>query len=244
MPATSTRHLTSPPIKEALIDIRVRAPELGEPESLSPLVGLAKEQYPIEKKSKFFDITLDIEKEIAKSSEPIVRGYILQNPEQSQVVQFRLDGFTINRIKDYQSWDSLFSEAIRWWQEYVKHRGEVEVERVGVKYINRILLPDSDFPTYLTRPPTRPLGVKGQISNFFYQVQVEAENQITAVITQGTERVMVEGKIPFLFDIDASILIGRPLELAELIEKLEQLHETKAIFFDSFTEATFELCSQ
>lgn len=242
MPSSRVRHLSKAPIKEALIDIRVSPREGVTLESFNELVELAKIEYPIEKKSKFFEVTFDMALEVTRSTEPVERGFVLMNSQETQVVQFRLDGFTVNRLKEYDTWKSLFSEAMKWWHLYESQVGPSQITRLGVKFINRILLPDADFPVYLTRPPARPLGMKGKLSNFFYQTQIESDFGITAAVTQWTERTLDDGKIPFLFDIDVSIPVVTPLQKGEMNDKFEQLHQAKNdIFFDSLTKETLRL---
>jgi uncharacterized protein (TIGR04255 family) len=244
MSSSRVRHLNNAPIKEALIDIRVSQKTGVNLESLRPAVEQAKEEYPIEKKSKLISFLYDMEEEKAKSSEPLVRGYALWNREETQVVQFRLDGFTFNRVKEYQTWEDLYLQATKWWDLYVSVMKPVEVTRLSVKYINRILLPDADYPVYLTRPPARPLGIKGTISQFLYQVTVNTEPNITAVITQAVEPNWEDGKVPVLLDIDVSQQVNLEPKDTRIGSSLAELRLLKNdIFFENLTEEAIKLCS-
>ncbi len=63
--------------------------------------------------------------------------------DEVKLVQFRLDGFTFNRSKPYTSWEQVFPEAFGLWKEYVSLAAPEFVNRIAVRYINRLDLPST-----------------------------------------------------------------------------------------------------
>ena len=138
------RHLNEAPIKEALIDFRVDLPSGVNIEAINAIVEVARSAYPIVEPLQTFGAIFDLqEAKVTKVEED--RGFILWDEKRVQAVQFRLDGFTFNRLKPYESWDALHSEAMKWWEIYHEALKPEALKRTAVKYTNRLLFPDSDF---------------------------------------------------------------------------------------------------
>jgi uncharacterized protein (TIGR04255 family) len=241
MLSTRTRHLENAPIKEALIDIKVELPDSVTLEALERAADSAVEIYPKKKRNRRVELVFDTTEEAA-SSEAEDRGFTLWTQDERQAVQFRFDGFTLNRLSPYDEWDPFCAEALRWWRVYESKLSPAKITRVGTRFINRFVLPDQNFGEYLYRPPLPPLGIKnGTLSSFSYRVKMETENGITAIITQLVEPP--EGStFPLIFDIDVFRKVGTGIE-EDLPEVLSKLHEIKNnIFFEGVTDNALKLC--
>src|SRR5436190_21056320 len=83
-------------------------------------------------------------------------GLLFYSEDEKAVVQFRLDGFTFNKLQPYSSWEEIFPETWRLWALYQSAIGNVQITRLAVRYINRLALPSGDFGRYLTALPQLP----------------------------------------------------------------------------------------
>ena len=73
---------------------------------------------------------------------------------ETEIAQFRVDGFTFSKIAPYTTWGEVSSEALRLWKVYVEVAKPRQVSRVAVRYINRMRLPNvKDLGEYLEAPP-------------------------------------------------------------------------------------------
>lgn len=238
------RHLNSAPIKEALIDIRIAAPAELTIEDLAAIPEQLKDLYPnVEVRSKWESL---IEFREGKAVEPKMldhgpTGYFLKTVEGNQVAQFRLDGFTLNRLPPYDCWETFAGEARRLWEIYKTYAKPAYLERVAVRYINKFELPlPLDFDTYLTAGPKVPEALPQTISDFLTRVVVhDVDIGAAATITQTMEPMQPQ-MATVILDIDA-FKISRLDDDRGLWDTLSDLRNFKnRIFFESITEKTAE----
>jgi len=93
---------------------------------------------------------------IRQSTEHDLRGYMFRSEDEFNVVQFRVDGFTFNRLKPYTSWKSVWPQALELWRKYQNMALPVAITRMALRYINHIELPSRAFrlDDVLTCPPS------------------------------------------------------------------------------------------
>jgi uncharacterized protein (TIGR04255 family) len=100
------------------------------------------------------------------------QGYFWKTSDEKTIVQFRVDGFTFNRLRPYTSWTELFPQALDLWHLYSRVSRPEVITRLAVRYINRIPLPAgvTDFSDLFVRyvfmrlsrpPPMKVLATQG-----------------------------------------------------------------------------------
>jgi uncharacterized protein (TIGR04255 family) len=242
------RHLQNAPIREAIIDLRVKLPSGITHEKLATLQESIKDQYPGKKYRRESQFAIKI-----KEGEPVkgvlknegVLGYLFLSADNTQIVQFRLDGFTYSKLKPYDSWENLRDEANRLWNLYSGSLNPEIINRVAVRYINNmeIPLPIKDFDEYLTSPPIVPKALPQSLSSFLTRMVIpDPSLPATAIITQSLEPTLKPNLISILLDIDVfreDNFDPNNLSSWDFIEKL-RTYKNK-IFFESITEKTVEL---
>ncbi len=113
----TVRHLAHAPIKEALIDFHIKSVGSVNAIALKPLVDAAKSLYGNETTIRQFSgPVMDAQegKFLSSTEEVHTIGFALSNASKSSILQFRIDGFTHNRLTPYQSWSEFFPEAMHW----------------------------------------------------------------------------------------------------------------------------------
>lgn len=111
--------------------------------------------------------------------------------DEKQLVQFRPNGFSFNRLAPYTTLDDYLPETAAAWTTFLELAAPVQIRKVGLRMINRILLPMEDgrvnFGDYLETPPRLPAtGLKlGVIGFLDQQVAFDEEtgNQVNIVKT-------------------------------------------------------------
>ena len=165
------RHLNNAPITEALIDFQIAPPVKVPSAQMAETHKRIRDSYPAMQERKRFQGEIKIEggKLVVNTESLGILGYILKTEDERTVVQFRNDGFTLNRLKPYTSWGDLFPEPLRLWDLYVEVSGVQSVARLALRYINHLRLPWSEgdaFSKYLLAPPNVPEPIPQSVSQY------------------------------------------------------------------------------
>lgn len=241
-----TRHLDRAPISEALIDLRVKLEDVFDVTRFKDLNKLLGNDYTDPTPQQTFAAEFNFEKGGLKAAakEPTLTGFVYQSKDSKHVAQFRKDGFSFSRLPPYTSWESVFAEAKRLWEIYIKTAAPTSVIRSALRYINRLDVPaGGTLETYLAVPPRVPEGLESKLSSFLNRIILDnVADEFTAVITQALEPSNQQAHLSILLDID--VFTHRPLEpSSQAVENvLNRIHDVKnKIFFNSITQRTAEI---
>lgn len=240
--------LKNAPITEALIDVRIRIKEDLSVDRFLSLHDAISAQYPQKKPRHKWKGRFEFKKGEApiSASTETVDGYIFTSADGKQLFQARIDGFTFNKLKPYDKWETFRDEAFRLWQLY---KGVIspEITRVALRFINKIDIPLSpqtvlDFDDYLTAGPNVPKGLPQGIGSFLTRIVIhDSDIDATAIITQAFEQIVDPKFVPIIFDIDV-FKQREVISETEAWQTLEKLRPFKnKIFFESITEKAKEL---
>lgn len=244
---TDQTHLKNAPIKEAIIDFRVRQnPKISE-KSFDSLKKLLKQKYPNSEKRNQFTSKLKIKsgKGFSHESEEKFHGFFFKSADKINVAQFRTDGFTFSRLKPYTHWKEVITETKRLWNYYRKAALPLSVTRIAVRYINNIVvpLPIMDFADYLTAPITIPENLPQDLEGFFSKVTFrDTKHEIYTTLIQTIEESRQKNKATIILDIDVFHMEDLPCNDNKIWSIFEQLHIIKNdTFFNSITDKTLGL---
>ncbi len=237
------------PITEALIDLRVETSSPTSMETLASFHNRIKDRFP-KKQERYswkseFKVKKDIPPEIvAPAGGP--DGYFFKAPDERKLVQARIDGFTFNKLKPYEKWETFRNEAIELWDKYIQTVNPDFVTRLALRYINKIEipLPMGDFKEYLLTVPEIAKGVPQAISTYFMRLEIpNPAIEAYSVITQTYKPVKEEAKtLPFIFDIDVFRVAKLKPNDRKIWKIMDELRDFKnSIFLNSITEKTMEL---
>ncbi|RKX44577.1 MAG: hypothetical protein DRP64_06300 [Verrucomicrobia bacterium] len=237
--------LSNAPIVEAVVDIDCDMPTTFEVENvIEQATALFKESYP--KTRKRYVHQHEIKQKIggdAEISSPSVEVQALQllQEDEKQIIQVRSQGYSFNRLAPYTSMDEYWEEIRGTWQIFAETFNPTQVQRVRLRFINRIFLPldggSLDFDDYLKVAPRLTDDVRLAFNNFINQHQVQdVETGNTAKIVLATQ-AEEKGTLPILFDIE---VIGRnagDVSWDFIGNELEALRNLKNhIFYNTLTD--------
>lgn len=247
----SITHLTHAPITEAIIDFKVKPVKEFPSDILSTLEQEIGNIYPYHERRNLFESEIKLaprHRRVSQSThEKGLYGYFFKSEDTRNIAQFRVDGFTFNRLKPYTSWNKIFNEAKGLWSVYVNMISPELVTRIAVRYINHLSLPqtpvDNNLSQYLTTPLQIPGDLPKTISNFLVRMTlVDESKNIKANITQALDSNIDSLQIPIIFDIDVYKAGNFEPESLEIWQVFKDLREMKnRIFFNFITEDTVEL---
>lgn len=237
-------HLTKAPITEALIDIRVKLPSDFDVNRLD-IHGKIIKEYPTRHELSSFGGKFGVKdgQPLSDISEIKKEGFRYTSHDKLYVFQSRLDGFTLSRLKPYETWALLKSEGHKLWSLYKEITNPIIV-RVALRYINRITipLPITDFGAFFTAPPIIPDKLPQGIISYFNRTVIHEPNiGANAIVTNSMEPLSQPDTVPIMFDIDVYKIKSSGFDENELWETLEKIRDFKnKIFYNSITAKQLE----
>lgn len=243
----------NPPIQEALLDIQVALPGDVTMDTLKNFQAGLESRFP-EKKERVswqqgFQIS-GVGETHAVSSARSVDGYLFVSKAEGKTVQARRDGFTFNKLRPYSNWENFSGEAKELWQRYVELAHPASVQRIAVRYLNRIALPLPlrDLREYCSLFPDLPPALPQGMSEFFLRVAMPiADAPCVSIVTLTFEPPMPGATtLNLIFDNEAAYGFNSLTVDTETIwSKLAELRDLKNKVFDaSLTEKAKELFRQ
>src|SRR5439155_25920460 len=81
------------------------------------------------------------------------------------------DGFVFRRLRPYEQWQQFVNEALRLWKVFQDIGKPAEIQRLGVRFINRISLPSKQvrIEDYLDPAPLGARDLELPFQGFFHQ---------------------------------------------------------------------------
>jgi uncharacterized protein (TIGR04255 family) len=243
---------SKPPVREALIDIRINPLPSSKIKLLESLQSQLGPTYPNKKKQQRWEGFWQWQEETvsAKTSQGIT-GYQFENSDGTRIVQYQLDGFACNFIKPdpsapWAGWPALRDEARRAWELYANTVGVTETIGFSVRYINQIVIPTApiELTDYLTAPPAVPKDFPYQgFLDWLSRVKVAIQDlNAVAIITQAPAEEPRPDSVKILLDIDIVRRIKAPLDPEVMWTTLDQFRDIKnTIFQKSLQDKAKEL---
>ena len=197
-----------PPITEAVVELRLVAPI--EVEQVEKIKERLANRYPLLAGSvQNIEIVAGPGQNAAPKME--FSGYRLTSTDATDVAIVARQNITTSRLAPYNGWEDFIAGARSNWEVWRKVVGWREVSRLGVRYINRIDIPNPDqipIPTgdYLIFRPVFPefeggegvdiFGINGQMAI--------ANSPFRLILNAGTALSPLVRTTSFLLDIDIS----------------------------------------
>jgi len=218
-------------------------------EGLARLAKQLEATYPTSRRQQEWisHIELGGSQPTVNSGAMVETGLVMTSGDGAQVLQARIDGIRFSRLKPYATWGSFRAEAERLWSAYSSAFEPETVDRIAVRYINRVELPSPvDLKTYFRTGPEIAASLPQLVSQFFFRAVIPITPAITVVLTQMTEPASAAvNLLPIVIDIDASMVGVFSPSKDEMWKASEQLREVKNnCFFESFTEKGLELFAE
>jgi uncharacterized protein (TIGR04255 family) len=237
------RHLSKAPITEVIVDFRVKARQGLQAKEFAALKPELAHRFPDVREQRQVKAEFRLgpkEGPLQQATEVGVRGLLFKSGDGCEIAQFRIDGFTFNRLHPYTSWEEISPVAFELWRKYVDVAQPQMVTRLALRYLNHIdLLPSLiDFDEIMVAPPPIPERLPQAVSRFLTRVTIhDHEQDLTAHVTQAFEGAPGPGKGKLILDIDAFREKDVPVESEEVAGTFSALHEFKnRVFFESLTE--------
>jgi uncharacterized protein (TIGR04255 family) len=235
-----------PPITEAVIEIRLEQ-ELSRDvvDKLNVRFGA---DYPFSTRFGAVGVNLDLLGRQAIFDEQ-ASGYKLTSSDQTDILLVAATHFSCSRLAPYNGWEAFRARAQSEWKICKKITGYRKIQRLGVRYINRIDIPngveDKIKPEIYFRvyPETPNMDVMPAIAGFTMQlIGTPGPDNCKLVINSGLVPSPLVGHTSVLLDLDLSLDRDVPQKEGELWDRIEAMRVYKNNAFEAcITDSTREL---
>lgn len=243
-----------PPLKaapsiEAVIHWQAHAGKKLEPEALKAELTQRLPDYPNLQTQHDHDVQIGATGTPDSSPEFFQQmqwsGFRLQDEQNHHVAQFTLNGVVFSRLEPYETWTTFQAEALRFWHIFLELAEPTVIQRLGVRYINRIPLDDGEQPSqYLNTVPAPPPKLELTAESFFHQDTYPvpgypyAINWVRTVQPAGANTTNGQALI-----VDIDVFTNKLLQLDQdaLSQRLQEMRWLKnKVFFSCITPYALE----
>lgn len=199
-------HLDRAPIVEAVIHWRARGRKELQRDGLSDELK-SKSGYPTVKTQKEVQLEAEIGPQGASQAQRAHwHGLRLESADSRNIAQFTRNGFVFSRLAPYEDWNRFAEEATRLWQVHVEIAEPVGIERLGVRFINRISpIQLSEVDETLALAPRCPGSLALPIQEFLHRSRFNVPKtpyNISIIQTTQPAGATEIGEIGLILDID------------------------------------------
>jgi uncharacterized protein (TIGR04255 family) len=249
-PEEKFENLPRAPIVEAVIEIRARATKSLEETSLRTAIEPELAGYVFLDSLREFHSEVKLEggkPPIQKVSDAGWKGVRFRSSDEKHIAQFNRDGFVFSRLEPYLTWEELESEGKRLWNIYKDFAQPVEIQRLGLRFINRIKLPPGEllFENYIQPAPSSPHGLELPFHGFMHKDTLGVPGHPYAINVIRTIQQLnggVDGGVALILDIDVFTTQGFDLDNTVLQRRLLEMRWLKnKVFFGSITAKALEM---
>ncbi len=167
------------------------------------------------------------------------KGLRLESADNLHIAQFNRDAFVFSRLQPYSKWEQFSAEALRLWRLHLQLTQPAEIQRLGLRFINRIMMPakGARVEKYLQAPPKPPLELNLPFASFFHRDVLRVSGHPYVInISRTVQPPQKPAAIDEALILDIDIFTNEPFDLQEemLEQRLAQMRWLKnKVFFGS-----------
>lgn len=169
-----TRRYANPPVVEALCEVYTKG-SAWDPTIPGLFYDRFRDRFPKrgQAQSVMIEATVGAPELAARVTSPEPRSQFKQE-DGSRMIQVARDLIVVNQLRPYpafEEWRPLILEALGIYQELAR---PAQVERIGLRYINRVVIPESEFPMdrYFGIYPQLPEALGSTYGSFMLRIEV------------------------------------------------------------------------
>lgn len=229
------RHYAHAPIAEAVLDIHIYPTETPLQDLVRVQLG-EEAEYPIRKTPMVLQWQVTGGPEtVASATTQTQTGYAFVSKEGERVFQARRDGFSFNKIKPYDRWESFRDEARRLWTKYKEIAKPSAVRLLSLRYINRVDLPNpSELKEYFSTYPEVSQALPQQLNTFAMQLSLPiTQIEATLLLNQAAVPAPSADLASVLLDLQVFVQVDKALEEGSIWQKFEEFRICKNQAFEA-----------
>lgn len=232
----------SPPITEAVIEVRFAgAVEDGIRQKASDKVAAF---YPQFSEQRLTQISVDTQQANVHLDQ-LPATFRRTSPDETEILLVNPNSLVVSQLAVYPGWEPFLARFKRDWEIWKDIAGYQKIERIGMRFINRIDVPLVDnvarHEDYLTLQIQLPADYPVTIGYSLYARIPLQDIRCFANVNSGTSDSPVPDLAAFVLDIDIVRAIDVPNKDADILALLNDMRAAKNKMFESFiTDAARE----
>lgn len=223
------QHLSKAPIVEAALEVRVILSMKWDEISLQNELKQRLPDYPSIEPRQEKKIQLQLpstEKQFNATVEDNgCVGFTCQSNDKLNIVRFNKDAYLFSHLKPYENWGCFSKEALRLWGIYCDLLKPAEIERIGLRFVNQILIEQDtiEFANYYKYPPKSLKGLDWPLVDYFHHdvIRVPETPYVVNLIKTSKKN---SDKTSLILDIDVfrqeKIVYYNELRINECLEEM------------------------
>lgn len=235
MPRSNFKY-AKPPIQEAICEIHFI---VDDPLS-SERIGQLKEVWETEYSEQKLNEEKDVKVEVGPDGVRVVENkmghrLVCRSSDGLRLVQLSGRFLAVNQLRPYPGWEEGFRDTIMARAGEVQSRlGPFEIGRVGLRYINKIDVPQVPFvweDWFNFRLPMPELeGAVGGPFQMRFEQQLKNHSNL---IVNSVSLPSAGDSTPVILDLDV-VWTGKPAHAEKLLELLETVHAPHRLAFEAY----------
>jgi uncharacterized protein (TIGR04255 family) len=232
--------LNKPPLVEVVCEFRFKS-ESWDPTIAGVLYPKLEAKFPKKESVKegrvdfFFDGKTKGEPQMSRSESEFPK---FSDESGDNFLILKKNLVSIHNLKNYQGWDD-YVENIKFVLEQYFAVGKPEkIERIGLRYVNKIDLPvkDFSFSNYFNINPTLVSGIISVDDINKMQAGIVSSDNGNEIVTQFVWKENKDKK-EFILDIDYHVMTLENMDIENVDSQLKKAHEKiENIFLASLTD--------
>lgn len=241
----------NPPLIEAVTELRFILEHKYSEEQVNIFYQKIKNNFPLQKIGKMHKLEFKIETD--KTPEENQKSFSRDfyefkqyfSEDEKYSVQLDEGRVSIHRIKPYTSWNEFLPLVQNVYHAYIESFSPRQLMRIGVRYVNEIILPVDkfSFAEYFTIKASLPSLEENSQKSIFLGAVFEQEKERDAIKVQFVEKQPIEASGSMIFVLDFDYFLVKPVVSFEGIgEWLNKAHNNLENVFEGIvTEKTKQL---
>lgn len=238
------KYYSAAPIIEAVLALQVLPSENFNKSFYEEIRQNVSDKFKVEDFNEItFEFSLD-EEAVNNVNNRKQSGIVLTSLDKKYIIHMREYSYSFSALNYYTKWEDFISTAYNYWELYINIFNPQKVVREGIRYINRIDIPETkiDLKDYFKLYPQLFDDPNIGLAGFFMQAQLEQNEGGVANIIQAVTKPEKPGFTSIILDIDVFDNKRYEIGSQELIDRINLLRDQKnRIFGASITNKTEEL---
>ena len=235
----STRQYKNPPIEEALCEFTFKSPVEGQQFDLTLpgrlRVEAAMAEYSGQSRTQNLQTIATAENFPHVAIQNALFRIQLPTPDGRRIISVGANTLAVTVLRPYEGWQNFKPRIERVFDTFTRISGVNSVVRIGVRYINRIVIHDADArPSEFFKNIPKKGHIPGSLLKSFMERGEYVRNDgLKVIVTQATLHAAEPNTTEYLLDID-TLWDKEPLDSRDAImAAVDKLHTIERATFEA-----------
>lgn len=226
----------NPPVVEVVCEFRFVPGEPWDATVLGLVYDRVKQDFPRRRSVKTIESESVAEATGLRQQVSLIDRMQFLRDDERAFVQASSDLLAVNHLEPYPAWEGFMPLIRQGFDAYVAVAHPKGLRRIGLRYINRIKMPDSrvDLPNYLNFRPLVGPGLPEEMTGFMVGIQSPYDSgRDTLRLLLSSAEAEGSGALAIVLDLDYFLARSEGVQLGDALRWLETAHTRVQTAFES-----------